>query len=141
MIKNKKTGQMYIGQSENIEKRFKIHCQTSAVDVAIANEGIGNFDFIILEEVNQDNLKEREEYWINYFDTYNNKEHYNQSSGCNLSDRAVYTLWDVSCCNYNKSKNQNKPFSFRYKGYRPAIGVFHDFLSCEIIADLVKKSI
>lgn len=142
MIKNKKTKQIYIGQSTNIEKRFKVHCRALPVDVAIANEGVDNFDFIVLEEANSDDLQECEEYWIDYFDAYNNPKHYNQSSGCNLSDRALYTLWDTGYCNYQKNiKGGNKAFHFRYEGYKPPIGTFHDFISCEIIGDLIRKSI
>lgn len=143
MIRNKKTGQKYIGQSENIEKRFKVHCSISYIDMAIANEGVDNFDFIIIEETSKDKLEERERYWIDFFDTYNDEKHYNQSSGHNFMDRAKYNnLWDVSRCHYQKSKNRyNKSFSCRYNGYRLPIGMFHDFLTCEIILDLIEKSI
>ena len=70
MIKNKKTGQIYIGQSNNIEVRFLKHCNISLVDIDIAINGVDNFDFSIVEETID--LDEREKFWIEYYNTYKN---------------------------------------------------------------------
>lgn len=156
MIRNKKTGQMYIGQSKDIEKRFKKHCRMTDIDKAIVLEGKDNFDFIILEEVDESLLKERENYWINYYNTYKDDKHYNNCDGesdCMSSQwghnhpRSKYTLWNITYSNYNKQKikdNQQKlykPFYCKYKGYRLNIGLFHDFVSCEIINQLIEEAI
>lgn len=80
-IENKKTGQVYIGQSKNIERRFNEHCNAISVDVAIAMEGKDNFSFEILEEVDENKLKERERFWIWGYGAYENDYHYNVRPG------------------------------------------------------------
>lgn len=70
-------GKSYIGQSNNIERRFKEHQQKDAsskipLDIAIQKYGIHAFTYEILEECSLDKLNEREKYWINYYDTINN---------------------------------------------------------------------
>lgn len=148
MIKNKKTGQIYIGQSKNIETRFKKHCQVRLVDIAIANEGVENFEFKIIEEVPEDKLNQSEQYWIQYYNAYENIEHYNMHPGGyvtagHFNPRAKYTLWDINCCTYFKEDGGvlRKRFSAKYNTYRIPIGRFHDFVSCEIINQLIKEAI
>lgn len=80
-IENKKTGQIYIGQSKNIERRFRHHCRVPMIDLAIANEGVENFHFDILEEVDEEYLLEREKYWIKGYGVAENPYHYNQYGG------------------------------------------------------------
>lgn len=158
-IKNKRTGQIYIGQSKNIEFRIKRHCSTQPIDAAIAAEGVDNFEFFIIEETT--NLYEREKYWIKIYDTYDNNNHYNRSPGrgvienlkcgCGYDNgRAIYKLWDINYVGYNKyfmykgGKRKPNPcacFRPRYKGYIIPIGLFHDFVSCEIINQLIKEAI
>ena len=150
-IENKKTGQIYIGQSKNIEKRFKKHCHILPVDVDIAKYGKENFYFDILEETNE-NLEEREAFWIEGYGAYENEYHYNLSpKGSNLKDNrgspSKYTLWDTHVCSYHKSTMFNdgneagmrprKCFRYMYKAYRVPINGFYDFLSCEIIGELI----
>lgn len=70
-------GKSYIGQSNNIERRFKEHQQKGAssripLDIAIQKYGVHAFTYEILEECPLDKLNEREKYWINYYDTINN---------------------------------------------------------------------
>lgn len=83
---NKINGQIYIGQSVNIETRQKQHLydamnrpDTTGVDLAIAKYGIDNFDFEILEECPKEQLNEREIYWIDFYDSYKNG--YNRTIG------------------------------------------------------------
>ena len=70
-------GKSYIGQSNNIERRFKEHQQKGSLsriplDIAIQKYGIHAFTYEILEECPLDKLNEREQYWISYYDTINN---------------------------------------------------------------------
>lgn len=60
--------------------------------------------------------------------------------------QAKYTLWDSSKCYFSKrdlirsnkdNKNLRKVFLCKYNGYRMPIGYFHEFLSCEIISDII----
>ena len=83
---NKLNNKVYIGQSVNIENRYKQHLydainrpEETGIDLAIAKYGIENFDFQILEECPQDKLDEREIYWIDFYDSYNNG--YNRTIG------------------------------------------------------------
>ena len=68
-IVNIKTGKTYVGQSNDIERRFKEH-QTAGkrsripVDVAIQKYGKDNFSYEIIEECSLEKLNERETYWI-----------------------------------------------------------------------------
>ena len=73
-ITNLMTGECYIGQSKDIERRFmehKNHC-ISSIDRDIQNYGIQNFSFDIIQECNEDELNELEDYYIDYYNSYIN---------------------------------------------------------------------
>lgn len=83
-ITKKENGKAYIGQSNNIERRFTQHCckgEKSGIplDVAIKKYGKDAFTFEVIEECPLDKLNERESYWIKYYDTIKNG--YNCSEG------------------------------------------------------------
>lgn len=83
-ITKKEDGKAYIGQSNNIERRFSQHCYKGEkaripLDIAIKKYGKDAFTFEILEECTPEQLNERESYWIKYYDTVNNG--YNCSEG------------------------------------------------------------
>lgn len=89
-ITNKCNNHIYVGKSNNIERRFNDHKRLALTEghkefnkslyYAIRKYGIENFIFEIIEEL-EDYTKsgEREQYWINYYDSYNNG--YNESFG------------------------------------------------------------
>lgn len=99
---SKITGQSYIGQSIKIEHRYKEHLnniknfqENSKWYQALREQGIENFEFSILEECQPEELNEREIYWIQYYDSYNNG--YNSTPGgqtkyCN--PQLIYEAWD-----------------------------------------------
>ena len=77
-ITNKITGDLYIGSSVNIEHRWANHKSPSTwaaksgmmLYQAMAQYGLNNFIFEIIEKTN--NLREREQYWIEQLHpTYN----------------------------------------------------------------------
>lgn len=91
-ITNKETGQMYIGQSVNIEKRFQDHiredgCPYSYIDNAIQKYGKDYFCFEIIEEFDEntpflnDVLNDSEQYYIAAYNTFTNDFHYNLTIG------------------------------------------------------------
>ena len=87
-ITNKNTGKSYIGQSNDIERRFKEHQIAGKksripVDIAIQKYGKDLFTYEVVEECLIDQLNEREEYWIKFYDTFNNG--YNCNPGGNQS--------------------------------------------------------
>lgn len=73
-----KTGEVYIGKSTDVKKRWTEHCKTaygvgtiarSVLHTTIKKDGIENFTFELLEEVPKDKLTEREKYWIAFYDS------------------------------------------------------------------------
>lgn len=80
----------YIGQSVRIDARWNAHMQLafepSSISYnyplykAIRKYGLENFNFTILEECLEQELDEKEIYWIKIFDSYG-KHGYNQTSG------------------------------------------------------------
>lgn len=79
---------MYVGQSINIENRWKQHIydalhrpeSSCGIDVAMAKYGVDKFHYEILEECEPSQLNEYEIYWIDKLDTYLG-EGYNRSIG------------------------------------------------------------
>ena len=90
MIRNKLNNKMYVGQTIfDAEKRYKQH-----IDMALHKKdnkelynsmrkhGVENFELIILETgVSVEQLDEREVYYIEKFDTYNNGYNYTKGGG------------------------------------------------------------
>lgn len=106
-ITNTITNQCYIGQSVEIEKRWKDHIYESKhlhhktkFYLALNQYGIDAFKFEVLEEcpLNQEILDERERYWIEYYNSY--KDGYNSTPGGQFENSWVYdsqeirNLWD-----------------------------------------------
>ena len=97
LIINKINGHMYIGGSVNIKNRLNQHkvgsdSDTQAIDRAILKYGREKFIYKIIEELpaDWDIIGEREKYWISFYNTFENKNHYNLKPGgekdYNLSD-------------------------------------------------------
>ena len=84
-ITNTINNKAYIGQSLNIEerwKRHKYHCHIIdhyPLYQAFAKYGIDNFNFEIIKECLPEELNSLEMYYINYYDTFKNG--YNQTEG------------------------------------------------------------
>ena len=88
-ITNKINGNSYIGLSVDIKRRWRAHYQRykdefnkeyeKVLYKAFRKYGIENFEFSIVEECPLEKLREREKYWIAYFDTYHHG--YNSTEG------------------------------------------------------------
>lgn len=122
-IENIKNGKIYIGQSNDIERRLKEHCypnryktSRNPVDVAIHKYGKENFIFDIIEECQIEELNEKEKYWISFYDSY--KKGYNcniggdQASIGQNNGRAKLTEQDVIMIRtaYQQHKTQKEVF-------------------------------
>lgn len=85
-ITNKDTGEVYIGQSTNVENRISEHKQkrTQTIDNYINVLGVEHFSFEVLEECLQEDLDDKEKYYINQYDSINNGYNY-QEGGFNNS--------------------------------------------------------
>ena len=109
-ITNNITGDFYIGSSKNIEKRWhehkspSVHKQqpNSKLYKGMASYGLDNFTFEIIEKT--DNLKEREQYYIEHLNpSYNNR----YASGwntkrCKETHRRCNKEWHKVNKDYNK---------------------------------------
>lgn len=127
-ITNKNTGKSYIGQSNDIERRFKEHQiarkkSRIPVDIAIQKYGKDLFTYEIVEECLIDQLNEREKHWTEFYDTFNNGYNCNQSSIGENNGRAKLTESDVKIirqayANHERQKDIYELFkdkiSFRY---------------------------
>lgn len=89
--KNKQNNKRYIGQSVNIERRKQQHISgagkyNTKISQALYKYGINNFDFEILENCDLESLNEREQFWINHFDSIKNGYNitYVNDEGCNV---------------------------------------------------------
>lgn len=76
-IENLSNGRIYIGQSNNIERRFYEHktkSDTSRIPVnkAIKEEGIENFSYEVVEECTVEQLNELETKWIKHYNSIEN---------------------------------------------------------------------
>ena len=84
-------GHKYIGQSVDIERRYKDHIMRatnnfpsnpeydSILHQAIRKYGIENFSFEIIEQCSKKDLDKKEIYWIQYYNSFHNG--YNATSG------------------------------------------------------------
>lgn len=76
-ITNTINGKCYIGQSIDIVRRWRQHrtdyqTEEKVLYRAIRKYGLENFSFEVLEECEVTALNERELFWINEYDSYNN---------------------------------------------------------------------
>ena len=70
-IQNLVNNKIYIGQSINIDRRFREHCNRceQQIDHAIQKYGVDNFTFEVIEECLPEQLNDREDYWIKEFNS------------------------------------------------------------------------
>lgn len=86
-ITNNINGHSYIGQSIHVEERFKEHKKpynwnkekNKLLYIAFQKYGLENFSFDIIEECQPNQLDIKEQYWIDYYNTYQNG--YNLTTG------------------------------------------------------------
>lgn len=86
-ITNKTNNKKYIGKTIDLKHRWNNHIydlsnnkhHSCKLQNAWLKYGQNNFQFDIVEEVDEINLNDREKYWIQYYDTYLNG--YNETFG------------------------------------------------------------
>lgn len=88
-IVNMLNGHTYIGQSVDIQRRWRNERSrafqpnsseyNSLLAQAFRKYGVDNFQFTVIEQCEVQQLDEREQYWIQYYNTYQNG--YNQTLG------------------------------------------------------------
>ena len=101
-----KDGRCYIGQSINIEHRLKEHrnCEgKSHIHNAILKYGLSNFTFEIIEECNREQLDEKEQYWISFYNSY--EKGFNETKGGQGFQNEI----SVDCFSFNGDKINTYP--------------------------------
>lgn len=88
-FQNKINNQIYIGQSIDIKKRYREHINAAVnpnnrdynlpIHAALRKHGIESFEFTVIEEIPRDQLDEREQFWIAYYNSFN--KGYNATPG------------------------------------------------------------
>lgn len=75
-----KTGEVYIGQATNVSTRWAEHCKaalgvgtlaSSQLHRTMAEDGCENFTFELIEAVEKNKLRERESYYIDFYNSKN----------------------------------------------------------------------
>ncbi|GAB3883401.1 GIY-YIG nuclease family protein [Spirosoma agri] len=118
---NRINGKIYIGQSRNIHLRYKEHrkdnvnSHSTGLSPALKKYSIDSFNFEVLERVdNLAKLNEREQYWLDFYQSYNKAKGYNRAKvatnfalGCKHSTEANDAKGDRQRAYYalNPSKN------------------------------------
>lgn len=109
-IENLINHKKYIGQSVHIERRWVEHCipsNTSVIANAIKEFGKENFSFQVIEECSQNELDQREAYWITFYDCivpngYNVAEYYGNGNYTNYyhkdKDTILAIIDDIKNC-------------------------------------------
>lgn len=85
-ITNKINGKCYIGQSNDINRRWRQELSPNAklnphLARAFEKYGTDNFEFEIIEECQRELLNEREQFWINIYNSANKNFGYNKTFG------------------------------------------------------------
>lgn len=91
-VENLINHKIYIGQTiQEVEKRWYHHIEEASLGSelyfhrALRKYGKDNFNWGVIEEINNDQLNNREIYWISYYDSYQNG--YNLTPGGDLPPR------------------------------------------------------
>lgn len=120
-ITNIITGKSYIGQSKDIRKRLMEHLRhnESVIDKEIQEYGYSCFETELLEECKVEELDEKEDYYIQKYDTINNgyncvrggQHNIGESNGrVKLSENDVYNIREA----YNNHESKESVY-IKYK--------------------------
>ena len=123
IITNKINNKVYIGQSVDIRTRWWNHrCELNRnnhynrhLQGAWNKYGDDNFDFSVLEECTQDELNNKEVYWIDKYNSTNPKNGYNLSTGGDCSTRGI-SLTQEQKDYMSKVKNPDKVVQIDFNG-------------------------
>lgn len=112
-IKNSINEKIYIGRSTDIHRRWMTHLRDAKkgdmckIHIAMRKLGIDNFYIEVIEECDTEKLNEREQYYIDKFDSWHNG--YNNGNSSNFSDgedncNAKMTKDEISTIRIRQSK-------------------------------------
>lgn len=165
VITNILNNKQYVGQSKNIKRRWQDHSSksihprkqdeyNSLLYRAMREDGLENFTIKVLEECSIENLKEREVYWIEKLNTYN--DGYNNSFGGDLPcetyehhltdhGRSVFTIGEVRMCRqaYKEGKKSRDMYESFFKDritYSGFLQMWHGKNWKEIMPEVFEKN-
>lgn len=130
-ITNKINNLSYIGQSTQIEQRFREHKKSynwyreknKKLYKDILEYGINNFSFEILEECSIEELNDREQYYIKYYNTY--PDQYNMTPGGQFNaeeSHPSHKLTKQDVINIRTRYNNQERKNEVYEDYKNLIG-------------------
>lgn len=152
-ITNQLNGKSYIGKTTwPVQTRWNAHINVAIgnnnthsdiIHLALAKYGIDNFSFEVLETISNDKLNEREQYWIEHFNTYihaPNSQGYNMTRGgegtLHVDVKEILRLWNegysegeivllVHCtdmtCSHHLKENGITPEEIQERGRERAV--------------------
>lgn len=102
-------GKKYVGQTTCFHRRMKTYRYTypnAYMEHAVKKHGIDNFDITILErDVPLDKLDEREQYWLDYYQSYDMDKGYNICKVAGTTRGVAHTEeWCQEHSDYMKEK-------------------------------------
>lgn len=88
-------GKKYVGQTTCFHRRMKTYRYTypnAYMEHAVKKHGVDNFDITILErDVPLDKLDEREQYWLDYYQSYDADKGYNICKVAGTTEGVTHT--------------------------------------------------
>ena len=146
-IRNAVNGKRYIGQSVGIENRRRSHFSSlrngshysKHLQRAFVKYGVEVFEFVVLEECDENMLDVRERVWIGYYQTTDLRYGYNNDSGGNLNKhhsdetrrkisesnsgqtRSVMTRLKISEANKHKTEESRRKQGDSLRGHIPSV--------------------
>lgn len=117
-ITNKINGKSYIGQSSSVFARWQQHVSKKErlVGKAIKEYGLQNFIFEVLEITDNSQATERENYWINYYESNKN--------GYNLTNPLSSQQKNKEKSNFEEEKNLTSPEKINRRGGKHPVVAF-----------------
>lgn len=113
-IQNNINGKVYIGQSIDIERRWRQEKKAKRINkhlkCSIEKNGINNFSFYILEKCSKEQLNVREKFYIKLYHSTDNEYGYNETSGGDSSFIRPHQ---------KLSEEHKKKISIANKNYKP----------------------
>lgn len=115
-ITNTKNEKSYIGQSTNIEERWKQHKQAIQTSdkswyplARQESDGIDDFTFSVLQECKKEELDELEDYWIDYYKSYINGYNQTKDGSC-VSANTQFVYFPIELFEELQMDNNTVPF-------------------------------
>lgn len=115
-ITNTKNEKSYVGQSLNIEERWRQHKQAIQTSdkswyplARKESDGIDDFTFSVLQECKKEELDELEDYWIDYYKSYINGYNQTKDSSC-VSANTQFVYFPIELFEELQMDNNTVPF-------------------------------